>query len=160
MKKIIPISLLLIIALNINAQKNALYVTFQPIDLGIGIRYDRHINHDMGLYSSLSWGNYKSMQLQDFSNQSFYIKNHYKVAFGMMLYLENKILLYENNIYFSLGVSYHIYGEHEGVMCNENTVFLPLSYEVGVGTKFKRMNISVRYDMIKHESSFDIGFNF
>ena len=165
MKKIILFLFLLFITISLNAQrvrKNVLYFALQPNDLGIGLRYDRQIISNLGLYTSLTaLGNYKGKQIyQPSTKESFYIKNHYKAALGGIWYLDKKWELHKEYAYLSAGLLYHHYGEYSGVISNKKITLCPISFELGVGTRLEHMNVSVRFDPIKIESSIDIGFNF
>jgi len=131
---------------------NTLYLTFQPGDLGLGVRYDRRISQ-FGVYSSLSRGNYKLAEEE-------YIKNHFKFALGGLLYLKEN--LFNNSTgFFSGGISYHSYGEksYESGMINEK-VFKPLSIEAGMGARKGHFGASIRFDPLKWEGSMDFGISF
>lgn len=128
---------------------NTLYLTFQPGDLGLGIRYDRSISQ-FGVYSSLSRGNYK---LAD----EVYIKNHFKFALGGLFYLK-KNLFNNSTGFFNGGISYHSYGEKSGSI-NEK-VFKPLSIEAGMGARKGHFSASIRFDPLKWEGSIDVGVSF
>jgi len=132
--------------------KNNLYVSLQPGDLGVGIRYDRSIN-DLGVYGSGSWGNYTLMNGE-------YINDHIRFAVGGFFYLREQTNEYIHTK-ITLGAVYHIYGDRNyshGII-NED-VFFPLSAELGIGTYIKRFACALRFDIIKFEGIIDFGFNF
>lgn len=131
---------------------NTIYLTFQPGDFGLGIRYDRRISQ-FGVYSSLSKGNYKV------GNEE-YIKNHFKFALGGLFYLRKKSFD-DYNGFFSGGISYHSYGKksYEPETINEKA-FKPLSIEVGGGVKRKNIGVAIRFDPIKFEGALDFGISF
>ncbi len=56
---------------------DALYVSFQPTDLGAGSRYDYHIGN-LGVYSSASYGNW-------YLYNRFGLKNHVKLTTGVLI---------------------------------------------------------------------------
>jgi len=130
---------------------NTIYLTYQPGDLGLGVRYDRRISQ-FGVYSSLSKGNYK---LSDRD----YINNHIKVALGGLFYFRKNFDDLQG--FFNCGVSYHSYGEksYEPGTINEK-VFKPLSIETGVGTRKGHFAAGIRFDPIKFEGSIDFGISF
>jgi hypothetical protein len=134
------LTILLLIGLNCSAQKNTLYGSWQPVDMGYGVRYDRMLK-DVGLYASASKGEYNFKE--------GYIKDHYKVSTGAMIYNKNGFL--------SAGYNYHWYGEHRGV--DENILY-PVSFEVGVGSVFDRWSVALRIDPVKWDSSIDFGLRF
>lgn len=130
---------------------NTIYLTFQPGDLGLGVRYDRRISQ-FGVYSSLSRGNYK---LAD----GDYINNHIKIALGGVFYLRKIFDGIQG--FFNCGLLYHTYGEksYEPETINEK-VFKPLSIETGVGARKGHFCASLRFDPIKFECSMDFGISF
>jgi len=126
---------------------NTLYLTFQPADLGLGIRYDRRISQ-FGVYSSLSRGKYRL-------GNDEYINNHFKFALGGLLYLKEN--LFNNSTGFlSLGIPYHSYGEksYEPGSINEK-IFKPLSIEFGGGVRKRNLGAAIRFDPFKGEGSMD-----
>jgi hypothetical protein len=134
------IILLLLLSTTVSAQ-NVVSVTYQPIDNGFGLRYDRIFN-DFGLYTSLSKGNYKTLDL--------FIKDHYKVCLGSTMTIEKCFL--------SLGLSYNHYGEHSEPI--NHVIITPVSYEVGAGAILNRLMVAFRIDPVKWESNIDIGLRF
>ena len=131
---------------------NAIYLTFQPGDLGLGIRYDHEFS-SFGIYSSLSRGNYK------LSNE-MYINNHIKVALGGLFYLRKKYVDSPKG-FFNFGLSYHNYGKNSYTleMINEE-LFEPLSIEAGVGVKKGHFSCGIRFDPLKWEGCLDFGIAF
>jgi len=130
---------------------NTIYLTFQPTDLGLGIRYDRRISQ-FGVYSSLSRGTYGL-------GDGNYIKNHIKTALGGLFYPGKN----PNGVqsFFHCGLSYHTYGEksYEPGMINEKA-FKPLSIEAGMGARKGHFSASIRFDPLKWEGSIDYGVSF
>lgn len=149
MKTIIIIGLLLIFCGKANTQ-NAIYLTLQPTDLGLGIRSDYYIK-DLGFYSSLSYGNgyiYRKRNL----------KHHIKLSTGILIPLPN----YRGNMYdITAGINYH-YEESLTIHYPsiETNDFNPLSYELGITVKFKCFTFAVRTDIPRFETYFDIGILF
>jgi len=117
--------------------QNTIYFVMQPADFGLGVRYDKEWK-GKGFYTSISKGNYSLPEAS--------VKNHRKGSFG---------LIYQS---FSLGISYHKYGETKGDI-NERS-FDKVSGEFGFRTSANKFSCAIRYDPIKFEGSWDIGFNF
>jgi hypothetical protein len=132
--------------------KNSLYLVLQPGDLGLGLRYDRRISHKWGAYSSLSKGNYK------FENGD-YINNHNKIALGGLFYLNKNFD--GSQSFLSGGLSHHTYGER---LCSPGRIderaLKPISIEFGGGINVGKIRGAIRFDFIKNEGSWDLGFSF
>lgn len=122
---------------------HTVYVSFSPVDLGVGLRYDRQFNNK-GIYTALSYGNY------DFPGG--YIKDHIKITFGGISYL--------NNAFLTLGGSYHYYGDRKIPEGMNVRTFKPLSYELGIGNIFNNIQVAFRMDFYKWESMLDFGIKF
>ena len=137
--------------------QNTIYLVFQPADLGLGARVDHQFNGSrLGLYSSLSWGNYKIVP-------DDYIKNHVKASAGGILYGTETSFILAPWSFVSCGLNYHTYGARKlsGQMINgkiifDNSIFDPLSFELGAGTRLDRVTLALCVDMIK----WDVGINF
>jgi hypothetical protein len=140
MKKLIY--LLLFISLNCAAQHNIISTTYQILDNGFGMRYDRLINNS-GIYVSVVKGNY---------NLSSGSVSHFKSAVGVSRKLNPRI---EANPYISIGIAYNRYwGEAEGI---SDKAFKPVSIELGINKNIRWLNIGVRYDPLKKEATIDLG---
>jgi hypothetical protein len=129
-------------------QGNSLALSLSPVDMGIGMRYDRYFG-DVGAYLAGSYGNY--------SFWGGHIRDHWKASSGVTLKVTNQT--YES--YFSIGLCLHKYGE--AVMREEydtKRVLSPLSYEIGAGACLGRFFAGVRIDLYKWDSAIDIGFKF
>ena len=137
MKLLCSIFFILYTYTSVYAQKNIISATFQPTDLGYGIRYDR-LFKDFGLYSGLTRGEYRV--------DEFYIKDHYKVAFGVTTPIDDS--------YLSIGLSCHKYGAIYGDFCK---ALSPVSFEVGAGVFLGRFNVAFRMDFLKGEGCVDFG---
>jgi hypothetical protein len=147
MKKILIILLLFVCGLA--SGQSTLYATLQPTDLGYGLRYDGVIKGYYA-YTSLSKGEYNMPD-------GGYIKDHLKFAVGGIV---TSNFFYKETI-ISCGISYHHYGKYyfpTGLY--DKYTLTPLSFEVGVGTKIDKITIAFRMDVLKWESSVDLGFNF
>ena len=147
MKTLLALLLWLIIGSfgSLSAQ-NTIYLTAQPTDMGLGVRYDRQIG-DLGLYGSLAKGHYK---LEDGS----YIDDHYKVSLGGLAYIP------EHFGFVSFGISYHHYGSYYFYEPRSGNVMTPISCEGGVGTWFGKVSVAFRMDIIKWESMVELGIKF
>lgn len=117
--------------------QNVIYFVMQPADFGLGVRYDKTWK-GKGFYTAIAKGNY--------SLPEAYIKDHLKGTLGFV---------YK---YATLGVSYHKFGETKGEI--NYKAFDKVSGEFGFRTSVNRFSCAIRYDPIKFEGSWDIGFNF
>jgi hypothetical protein len=133
--------ILLFISFELTAQ-NTIYLTWQPVDMGLGIRYDRQFK-EVGLYTSLSKGEYQF--------DEGYIKDHWKAALGGIAYIKDAFL--------SAGFNLHSYGENSGV---NPDVLYPISFEVGLGLRLspEKWSVALRLDPVKWDSSIDVGLRF
>jgi len=125
------------------AQKNALYISFQPDDIGVGLRYDRVLKPGLGTYASASFGNYI---------QGGYIKDHVKIATGAIAYAETGFV--------TLGIAYHHYSDNTIPIPIDKRAFEPLSIELGGGTHLGNAVVAFRMDVIKGTGVVEIGVNF
>lgn len=132
---------------------NTLYLTLQPVDMGVGLRYDKKIGkfNRFGLYTSFSKGNYEF-------GDGIYIRNHTKTSFGGLIYLNKDFDGYRG--FLSGGLSYHTYGER-----NYNPEFInekklnSFSGEFGGGVVMSRFTGSLNFDL-KLDVSLNLGINF
>lgn len=147
MKKLILISLLIIMFGNLQAQ-NTLSVFYHPTDKGIGLRYDRQIQNS-GLYIAMSQGNY-------LISESERINNHIKIVAGYVKYLDSKY--YDSPFYISGGISYHHYSNR--IIDLPDKVYYPLSIDLGCGVKFEHTMVGFIFDFVKQEGGVNFGINF
>ena len=120
---------------SVYAQKNIISATFQPTDLGYGLRYDRLFT-DFGLYTGLTKGEYRL--------DNSYIKDHYKVSLGATIPCQYS--------YLSGGLCYNRYGER----CGDFGLH-PLSFDIGCGVILGKINIDFRMDFINGEGCVELG---
>ena len=132
--KLIMMFCLILLSISGNSQ-NSLYLSYQPCDAGLGLRYDKEFNR-AGFYSSVTKGNYR------FNDD--YVKDHYKASAG---------LIYDK---MTIGLSYHKYGESKG----EFMKLSPMSIEIGAKASFKWFVCALRFDPVKGEGTWDFGINF
>lgn len=128
--------------------QGAIYVAIQPADVGVGIRGDYYFN-DVGVYSSISYGNgglYKQ----------FNMKHHVKLTTGVLIPLPD----YGTWKYdFTVGINYHYLKDVTIYNIPVNPEILnPLSFELGLTVKMKRLAIAVRTDILRWEPCIDIGY--
>ena len=155
MKKSAIILFLLLIFSPGNTQvlkNNNLYLTFQPVDFGVGIRYDRKIDNVVGAYFSASYGKYRLPA-------DGYIKDHLRFVLGGFKYMKPY-----NTSFPSLGVGlvYSYYGEQNITLPEfPASALYPFSFELCMNTKcWNRFAIGLRFDFMKNESAIDVGLNF
>lgn len=142
MKKLLLMALLLY-GVSLSAQRT-FYASFLPNDLGIGVRMDER-RGEAGLYTALSYGNYR------FENG--YINDHVRLTMGGIVYFDQSFM--------TVGMNAHTYGKHDfGDIKPAKAVLSPFSIEIGVGTKLDRVSVAFRIDLLKWDSSIDIGFTF
>jgi len=158
MKKIIiAIILSILFTFNLEAQKlykpNTVYLALQPVDWGIGVRYDRMFNPFWGSYISLTHGRFEL-------ETGELIEHHYKVASGVLLYFTPKDRFYQT--YLGAGISFNTYNGLYNItpMFPENAIY-QWSFELLCNARLsKNFNMGLRLDPIKWESSIDFGFSF
>ena len=129
---------------------NALYLSYQPWDHGLGIRGDYHLNHWVGVYGSGSygqWGLYKSSGLDQ----------HVKLTAGILIPWKD----WRGNQYdWSVGLNHHwVSGQVvESKIFEDDPVFhQPWSFEVGFTVKMKRFALGMRTDILRWEPCIDVG---
>lgn len=152
MKKLIVL-LIAVIPILLNAQ-NTVYFSFQPTDLGVGLRFDHRIDQNVGLYCSAAYGKYRLPV-------GGYIENHLKFAVGAMKYMPpNK----DDNSIFHFGAGFVLdqYGETYITVDNFNVdVFRPITAECIVGIKtLSNFTLGLRFNFFKVESAIDVGYTF
>lgn len=133
-------------------RNNIIYASFQPVDFGVGIRYDRKIDNIVGSYFSASYGTYRLPA-------GGYIKDHLRFVLGGFHYLKP----YHNSFpSIGVGIVYSIYGEQCITIPDFPMAALnPFSFEVCFNTKcWNRFALGLRFDFMKNESAIDLGFNF
>jgi len=140
--KIRIILLCLFLSLNCFAQRNSIMFSFSPIDMGLGIRYDRMLSKHFGAYTFASKGNY-------LIDKETYCKQHIKYSLGAIFCDKESI--------FSLGLNYHTFRDYQNI---NKKALAPVSCDIGFGGKLKKFVMMIRFDVIKFESNLDIGFNF
>jgi len=128
----------------------AIYITYQPIDHGIGLRGDYHINYWAGVYGSASYGEWR---LYKWSG----LGQHVKLTFGTLIPYKDWM---GNQHDFSLGLNYHwVSGEViESELFKDANIFRnPWSFELGLTIKMKRVTLGIRTDILRWEPCIDIG---
>lgn len=153
MKKLFFFILLVIYSFTVNAQyshhPSAIYVVFQPVDFGVGVRGDYYINN-LGLYSSVSYGNWGFYKRYD-------IQHHIKFSTGVLFPLSD---YNEGTFDFTAGINYHLLESTiENPYLNPK-IFNPWSFELGITAKLKRFAIGARTDILRWEPCVDVGFLF
>ncbi len=90
---------------------------------------------------SMSYGNY-------WLPYGGYIKDHTKIAMGF---------IYKD---YTLGVSYHRWGEVNETLPLTRRTLRPFSMEAGVRIFINRFAAALRYDILRGEGIVDFGFKF
>jgi hypothetical protein len=146
MKKLI--FLFLFIPIVLQAQ-NTISVTFQPTDLGLGLRYDRMISH-IGLYGLVSYGNYSPLR-------AMLKREHIKTSLGLTHYIAPRLIGHPLP-FVSMAGSYHYYGAKVAEFGEKAVTHISL--DLGAGVRFKRIMTGFTIDPLKWEGAFNFGINF
>jgi hypothetical protein len=126
-------------------QPNALYISFQPTDLGLGLRYDYSF-HALGIYGSVSYGNWNDFKRYD-------IQHHIKYTVGISLPMPDYMGWHYA---FNAGLNYHTFGNIPDRSLNP--LFInPWSFELGLSVKMEHFAIAVRTDILGWLPCVDIG---
>jgi hypothetical protein len=118
-------------------QDNRIYMSFQPGDLGVGMRLD----HD-NAYASLAFGNY-------WLPNGGYIHDHVKMTIGCII---------EG---YTIGISYHRYGDINATLPLNRMATSPISMEFGARIEIgKRNTVALRFDPFQWQGTVDFGWLF
>lgn len=162
MKRLVLLLLLVTVttvAIGQRFYRNTLFISHQPGDLGLGVRYDRHYKH-WSPYGCISFGAYHGV------HGDWIVKNHIRVSGGgsIDIYKDRRF-----SNFLTMGVGYHHYGNLINrwdplitMPVNEATsyIFFPLSLETGFGITIRRFQMCARLDVIKFEMALDFGLKF
>lgn len=130
---------------------NAIYLSYQPWDHGLGLRYDQHF-WKMGAYGSASygkWGLYQGAGLDD----------HVKLTLGVLVPLKD----WSGNQHdFSIGLNRHFVTPYEVDDPYNNydpgrIEAIPWSFELGLTIKMQRFTLGMRTDILRWEPCIDVG---
>ena len=133
---VLVIFVLSIMQLNAQQRQDAIYLTVQPCDYGIGLRYD-YMFGKVGMYNSLSYGNwslYKEAGLE----------HHIKITIGSLLPVYNQ--------HATVGLNYH--SVQETILPDG---YHKLSFELGFTAQIRNVVIGLRTDVLNWEPYVDIG---
>jgi len=133
---------------------NSLYVSYQFVDMGVGLRYDYRRTKNTGIYLSGSYGNF------NFTGDA-YIHDHIRFVAGPIVYMTGDIRDHISAA-LSAGISYNHYGSYYFPSSDYNHIVLnPISMELGI-TMYEPegFNVGIRIDPIKWESVVDFGWRF
>jgi len=142
--------LLFLASLQATGQRNTLWLTHNPTDMALGLRYDRQIS-DLGLYIGGSYGNYRIDAFQR-------IDDHVKLSAGAIRYVPGT--MNRTTLLYSIGLSYHHYGNTQYFDDLNRKVLFPLSVDLGAGARIKWFNAGFTMDFIKREGGFLFGVTF
>jgi hypothetical protein len=129
------------------AKKNSVYICFQPNDLGYGLRFDRSFRK-IELYISATKGTYLMPKTK-----------HLKFSIGTTFYKKQGKMDHGYN-FLSAGLTYNQYKELQTSINPYKRSLRPFAFEVGAGTVIQWFTLAVRYELIKNNSSVEIGFRF
>ena len=124
-------------------KSQTIFTSFQPDDKGIGIGYRTD-----KLYVSLSHGEY---------NLPIGYLEHGKLAFGGVLCPDYSI--HSGQSFVTIGLALHSYNKQSPQELSRIVTY-PLSIELGAGAYLERLSLAFRFDIVKNESSIDIGIKF
>jgi hypothetical protein len=137
--------------LAMTAQKNTAYLSLSIPDRGLGFRYERILTvqpqtNSLAAYIGLTKGKY-----QMWYNRAI---NHVKIVGGLSYYVHTPGASYTN--IFIAGLNYHFYSEKY----LEQSVYFPVSFDIGTGMRIKRVSVLITYDVLKKDASINLGYNF
>ena len=124
-------------------KSQTIFTSFQPDDKGFGIGYRTD-----KLYAVLSHGEY---------DLPIGYLEHSKLAFGGVFCPDYSI--HSGQSFVTIGLVLHSYNK-QSPQEFKRIVTYPLSIELGCGAYLERFSLAFRFDLIKNESSIDIGFKF
>jgi hypothetical protein len=135
----------------LTAQKNTAYISLSLPDRGLGFRYERNFvnepqTNSISAYIGATAGKYKVWYQRDIK--------HLKIVSGVTYNIHLPNTGYTN--LFCAGLSYHFYSEKY----LEQSVYFPVSFDIGTGMKFKRVSVLMTYDVLKKDASLNFGINF
>jgi hypothetical protein len=150
-KMIALILLFIFTVVALTAQKNTAYLSLSIPDRGLGFRYERILTvqpqtNSLAAYVGLTKGKY-----QMWYNRAI---NHVKIVGGLSYYVHTPGASYTN--IFIAGLNYHFYSEKY----LEQSVYFPVSFDIGTGMRIKRVSVLMTYDVLKKDASINIGYNF
>ena len=146
MKRLLPL-LIFILPLFIQAQdRTAVYLPFQPSDLGFGIRADYYIKQ-FGFYNSATYGDNGLYRI-------FGLRSHVKLSAGVLIPLPD---YHGCQFEISAGFNYHTLADTHKFEKLDPRVYDHWSYELGMTQKFKWFCIGLRTDVVRWEPCIDIG---
>ena len=168
MKKLIMLLYVLIATscVAINAQynpqgyKNSASILLQPIDLGLGIRYDRTICPLADVYLAVGRGTY---WVHGADNWHRLVKYHWRVAGGVGAKLYEEFNpKYHIKSFITIGGSYNVVGDklYNGAPWLNEKIYRIGGFETGARICINRFNALFTYDWLKIESTLGFGINF
>lgn len=145
------IVIFLFISCSLFGQLNTLHGIFASDDLGVGLKYDRHIAEThYGYYCTFRYGSYHADECGRIV--------HYKTSFGMAMYIDQHD---DYNVRFSAGVVGHYYRILEtGYDDDLGFALFPVTFEMGTGCTIKRFNAGFSYDILKKDTEIMFGWSF
>lgn len=130
----------------------ALFLAYQPVDNGLGLRIDYQVGN-IPLYGSLTYGR---TGLYGYNG----IGPHTKITLGGRIPLKNlKEALPVSKFFITAGVNYHYLGPSKGEY-NEQLdprVFHPWSFELGTTIYLGRFAFGAATDILRWEPQIAIG---
>ena len=124
-------------------KSQTIFTSFQPDDKGIGIGYRTE-----KMYISVSHGEY---------DLPIGYLEHSKLAFGGVLCPNYST--YSGQSFVTIGLVLHSYNKQSPQELSRIVTY-PLSIELGAGAYLERFSLAFRFDIVKNESSLDIGIKF
>lgn len=139
--------ILLFLNMRVLFPQENVFVCFQPVDSGLGIRLDFQA-WDKSFYGSLSYGNGGLYKLTGLSA-------HKKLSFGYRLPFKDK-----RGYLFQItgGLNYHTLKIEGDCSQGLNPILRrPFSFELGTSLEINKFIIGVRTDILRWEPSIDFG---
>lgn len=155
MKKLLLILILALSSMLCIGQYTSASLSVQGVDLGVGIRVDHYFKSNMGIYGSLSYGDW---YLYRHNN----LRNHYKGTIGVAIPIPDRDGLYDpnDNCYVTLGYNTHLL-DKVGESIVDDIIFQKHSFELGITRQITKYIIfAVRTDVLRWEPCIDVGIIF
>jgi hypothetical protein len=135
-----------------NHNDNVFYISMAGVPPSIGIRYDRYFGR-IGAYVAGITGKYPGGDYIENRQMRYSLGGIYRLN-----YIRDQI----DSPIVSLGLVYHDWLTKDYVegYINTKRAFREWSFEIGMGGRIKRFNVSGRADFMQMEVCMDFGFNF
>jgi hypothetical protein len=144
--------MLLFLPLVCAGQRNTAYLSMPLPERGLGVGYERTFYNEpkttyLGAYIGMTAGKYHIWYQRGLK--------HIKIAGGLTYYVHTPGSRYIN--IFIAGLNYNFYNRMDEI---KNSVYFPVSFDVGTGVKIKRIGILMTYDILKKDAGLNFRYSF